>query len=371
MPTWGEILKELADPVYQGDEARFDKVRRLYLGRLHQLTGRNVILYATRWLQGSPSAGFVSIVEEDVLGLMEVVHGLSGPNLDLILHSPGGSPSAAEALVLYLRSKFDHIRVVVPHMAMSAATMIACAADAVVMGKHSFLGPTDPQLLLPTREGGIRAVPAQAILEEFDQAIRECQDPKRIGAWIPKLEQFSPGLLVQCRNACALSTLLVEKWLAMYMFKGQPGSARRARLIGSWLADHREFKTHSRPIPRDALEAKGLRVEALEITQDIQDAFLSVFHATMHTFAGTSAVKIIENHQGRTFVKIVPNIFHQVPMIVPLPPPKSPTKFDPMPTGRYPGTQGQEAMPGDGEPARRARSEESGVEMKAARSSPL
>lgn len=97
-----------------------------------------------------------SITNEDLSGLMEVVHGLTGPNLDLILHSPGGSPAAAEALVKYIRSKFDHVRVIVPQMAMSAATMISCSANSIVMGKHSFLGPIDPQFLLPTGVGDSR-----------------------------------------------------------------------------------------------------------------------------------------------------------------------------------------------------------------------
>ena len=82
--------------------------------------------------------------DEDIHALMEVTAGLHSPDVDLILHSPAGSPEAAEAIVSYLRSRFTHIRVVVPQLAMFAATMIACAADEIVMGKHSFLGPTDP-----------------------------------------------------------------------------------------------------------------------------------------------------------------------------------------------------------------------------------
>ncbi|MCY4309899.1 MAG: hypothetical protein OXC54_01060 [Rhodospirillaceae bacterium] len=59
--------------------------------------------------------------------------------------------------------------------------MIACAADEIVLGKHSFLGPIDPQLLLPTSLG-VRAVPAQAILDQFDRAQRECTDPAKLSA---------------------------------------------------------------------------------------------------------------------------------------------------------------------------------------------
>lgn len=313
-----------------GEAAPFDPVRKKYLALLQQQTGRNVILYATKWMQGDSPPGFVSIVEEDLCGLMEVIHGLKGPDLDLIIHSPGGSPGAAEALVHYLRSKFNHIRVVVPHMAMSAATMISCAADEIVMGKHSFLGPTDPQLMLPTGDG-IRAVPAQAILEEFEQAIQECQDPKRIGAWLPKLSQYGPGLLVQCRNACELSALLVEQWLTTYMFKGEPDGATKAKTIAGWLADHGEFKTHSRPLPRDALLSKGLKIKPLEEKQEEQDAFLSVFHATMHTFNGTAAVKIIENHLGKAYLKQVRTMQMPLMLPIPMPAPGQPAPGQPQP----------------------------------------
>lgn len=315
MPTWSQILKELNQTRSNGPPP-FDDVRRKYLAQLYELTGRNVILYATKWMQGDLPPGFVSIVEEDLCGLMEVIHGLSGPDLDLIIHSPGGSPSAAEAMVTYLRSKFDHIRVVVPHMAMSAATMIACASDEVVMGKHSFLGPTDPQLLLPTGDG-IRAVPAEAILEEFELAVKQCQDPKRIGAWLPKLSQYGPGLLVQCKNACELSRLLVEEWLAKYMFKSDKDPSLKANAIGVWLARHGDHKTHSRPLSRDLLIEKGMKIHLLEKNQDEQDAFLSVFHSTMHTFNGTNAVKIIENHLGKAYLKQAQRI--EIPVKMPIP----------------------------------------------------
>lgn len=235
---------------------------------------------------------------------MEVVHGLTGVNLDLILHSPGGRIESAEALVAYLRSKFDNIRVIVPQVAMSAATMIACAGDVIVMGKHSFLGPIDPQVLIPTPLGQ-RMVPAQAILEQFDRAKRECKDPQALAAWYPMLSQFGPDLLVQCENASRLSPSLVAGWLRNYMFKNDPKKSRKATQIARWLASHRNFKTHGRHIPRSELEAKGLKIEHLESNQQSQDLFLSVFHATTHTF-NSPAVKIIENHLGKAFIKMQP-----------------------------------------------------------------
>ena len=113
---------------------------------------------------------------------MEVCHGMERDQLDLILHSPGGSAEAAESIISYLRQHFSTMRVFVLQFAMSAATMTACAADQIVLGKHSFLGPTDPQVMLQT-DLGARAVPAQAILDQFDRAQRECVDPAKLSAW--------------------------------------------------------------------------------------------------------------------------------------------------------------------------------------------
>jgi len=114
-----------------------------------------VILYASAWLQRETRPASTSIGAEDIHALMEVTHGAEGSDLDLILYSPGGSPETAEAIVSYLRSRFSNIRVIVPNYAMSAATMIACAADEIILGRHSFLGSTDPQILIPTGLGAL------------------------------------------------------------------------------------------------------------------------------------------------------------------------------------------------------------------------
>jgi hypothetical protein len=305
MPDWSGILQELLQSAHaNGGQTDFDGVRRKYLAAVAAHTGRSTILYAAKFTQ--PAAAeigqFVAIDDHDLQGIMTVIHNMQGPNLDLILHSPGGSPHAAESLVNYLRSKFSHIRVIVPHLAMSAAAMIACAADSIVLGKHSFLGPIDPQLVF-SGPGGTKMVPAQAILDQFELAKQECQDPKKMGAWMPMLGQYGPGLLMQCRNSSDLSEQLVTNWLQQYMFKGQRGRKTKAMKIAKWLSAHKHWKSHGRQIPRTDLEAKGLKVEHLEVDPVAQDLFLSVFHAATHTFLGTPAVKIIESHTGVAFVQ--------------------------------------------------------------------
>ena len=147
---------------------KFDDVRRKYLVDLQKHTESNVILYASGWLQKlDVHPSLVGIADEDIQAFMEVCHGLKGDRLDLILHSLGVILKQPKQIVSYLRQKFSYLRVIVPQLAMSAATMIACAADEIILGKHSFLGPIDPQFVLATSLGN-RLVPAQAVLDQFD-----------------------------------------------------------------------------------------------------------------------------------------------------------------------------------------------------------
>ena len=316
MPIWSEILTEIQSaPQVQGI-ADFDGVRRKYLQKLYKHTRRNIILYASGWLQKSqifevsPEDALIS--DEDIHAFMEVSNGLRGPNLDLILHSPGGSAEAAEALVSYLRSRFSHIRVIVPQLAMSAASMVTCSADEIVLGKHSFLGPTDPQIRLPT-DVGITYVPAQAVLDQFEKALEGCLEPETLPAWLSVLGQYGPSLLVQCETALELSRELVRTWLENYMFKGDRDGKMKAEKIASWLADHQHFKSHSRHIPRTDLQRQEIKIKNLEDDETLQDLSLSVFHAATHAFVGTPSAKIVENHTGRAFIK------NLVPMPIPLP----------------------------------------------------
>lgn len=305
MPTWGEILTELqATPPTPNGMPDFDTVRRKYLTRLHDLTGRDTILYSSDWLTGKPDT---SIVLEDMHGLMSACKGLAGPDLDIILHSPGGSPDATAAIVRYLRGKYGHIRVFVPLAAMSAATMWSLAANEIWMGKHSQLGPIDPQMGI-----GGALYPARAILEQFDRAKRELKaDPNLLSAWLPILQGYGPSLLEQCEQAEELSKRLVRDWLRRYMLPVTPGRAAKAGRIAAYFANYERHKSHGMGIGRDAARDRGVIIKDLESDQDLQDAVLSVHHATMLTFQG-AAVKIIENHLGVAYVKITQQVAIQV-----------------------------------------------------------
>lgn len=307
--SWGDILKEIgaesaAGPLPPGTSV-FDVVRRKYLRQLQNATGRNTVLYASKWTQGGVAdPESISIVPEDLQGFMEVLHDLpKNKGLDLVLHSPGGSAEATESAVKYIRSMFTDVRVIIPHAAMSAATMLACAANRIVMGAHSFLGPVDPQFIMQT-ETGRAAVPAHAILAQFELAKQQCADPALLPAWIPMLRQYGPALLVQCQLAQDLSRSLVAEWLEKYMFGNGPTAAADAAKIGVALGDHAVFKSHGRFIDRQQARGIGLIVDDLEANANVESATVGLFHSITHTFNGTAAVKLMESHRGRAFIKL-------------------------------------------------------------------
>jgi len=71
--------------------------------------------------------------------------------IDLILHTPGGLVLAAEQIAMALAEHKGKVTVFVPHYAMSGGTLIAMAAQEIVMDRNAVLGPVDPQI------GGVAA----------------------------------------------------------------------------------------------------------------------------------------------------------------------------------------------------------------------
>lgn len=314
MPSWGEILAEVQASATDRGEAGpdLDGIRHKYLAQLHALTGNAVIAYSSGWLQGKGGLISTGVTGEDVHGFMQVCHDVEERSLDLILHSPGGQPEAAEQIVEYLRTQFDYIRCFVPMQAKSAATMIALGCDEIVMGHHSELGPIDPQIAISTPEG-VRQGAAHAIIRDFERARAEtAESVSALPAWTPILRSYVGGLLETCRQATQLSMDLVEGWLQRWMLTHEDlglDEAQRiemARHVAEYFgseASYERFRTHGRPIRLTHLEELGLRTRQLGDDDELQDAVLSVFHATAITFNGP-ATKIVENHLRSMWVKI-------------------------------------------------------------------
>jgi hypothetical protein len=133
--------------------------------------------------------------------------------------------------------------------------------------------------------------------------IRCAKDASPPSASLPTLQQYWPGLLEICQDADELGRSLVEEWLCAYMFKDlvDPVRSTRARAVADFFADSDRHKSHSRPIDR-AEAGVGVVIDNLEDSQELQDAVLSVHHATLITLQSTPSAKIIENDLGRSFV---------------------------------------------------------------------
>jgi hypothetical protein len=322
MATWGEVLAEVQESAaLRGPLGPdLDGIRTAYTHALHERTGRAVIVYASGWLSKAGAGPALSVEADDVHALMECCHDVPERELDLILHSPGGSPEAAEQFVNYLRTQFDHIRAFVPLQAKSAATMIALGCDEIVLGEHSELGPIDPQILVPVPEGQ-RFGAAHAILRDFNRAKSEIGlNVNDVAAWTPILRSYAGGMLDFCTQVIALSQDVVTGWLETYMLAhedaGIPADERAgrateiARQFGSE-ESYDIYRTHGRPIRVEALEQiEGLRVRRLEADAGLQDAVLSIYHALDITFSGP-ALKIVENHRGRRKVRVMQQVVLQ------------------------------------------------------------
>jgi ClpP class serine protease len=294
MPNWNEVIHEIQQEQQLNPQANpLDTVRRKYLKKISEISGRNTIGYYSGWLQKPQIAG-TAVSDKDKSGFMLTINKLDrSKGLDLILHTPGGDIAATESLVDYLYSMYgNNIRVIVPQISMSAGTMIALAAKEIIMGKHSNLGPIDPQM------GGLAC---QAVLNEFEQAKIDIRsNPQSAALWQVIIGKYHPTFLGACKQAIEWSEKMVYEWLKNNMCEGDE---ERVKKIVSTFSNHTEQKSHSRHISKKECEEVGLSILSLETDQDFQDAVLTTHHAFMHTFSNTHCVKIIENQQGVAYIE--------------------------------------------------------------------
>ncbi len=292
MGGWNEVLKEI-----QETGTQYDYVRRKYIKELSEYTGRNVITYYSSWLN-KPSANNLDITDSDMTGFMNCIHGMNcSKGLDLVLHTRGGSPAAAEAIVNYLRVKFNgDIRVIVPQLAMSAGTMMACAATEIIMGKQSSLGPIDPQF---------NGIPAYNIKKEFEEAKKDLHDdPAHAQYWAIKLQQYPAAFMKSALDAIELSEKLVKEWLGSGMYNATTDAAIIEN-ITSKLNEHDDSKIHGRHFKADFCKQIGLKVRMMEEDGELQDKILSLHHAYMITLDATPVVKLIENQNKKSLISSI------------------------------------------------------------------
>ena len=284
MPSIHEIAKNIEDADVQ------ERIK--HLRRLNKLTGRNVICYYSDFF--SKQKNNTGICDSDLHGIMSTVYKLDKTKgLDLVLHTPGGDPAATESIVNYLRSIFDkNIRAIVPHMAMSAGTMLACSCKEIIMAKHSSLGPIDPQY---------SGIPVINVKEEFEKAKGEMVDkPETAIYWRELLGKYPAAIYEMCKNSIELSEVLVRSWLETNMLDNYPDAVDK---VIEKLNENQESKVHSRHFDKEQCKAAGLKIIDLESDQKLQDIVLSIHHCYMYLFNRTNVSKITENQLGISVVE--------------------------------------------------------------------
>ncbi len=182
---------------------------------------------------------------------------------------------------------------------MSAGTIIACSCKSILMGKHSNIGPVDPQF------GGI---PAIGIVKELEMAYKQIQVDNRYAlVWNPILQNITPSFVQQCEWAIERGKDLIGTALENGMFKDAPADKKKdlVEQAVKRLSELTDNKTHSKHFHYNDCIDMGLNVEMLEDkgSGELQDLVLTVHHCFMTTLSNTAAFKIIENHLGRAQVK--------------------------------------------------------------------
>ncbi|MCS7195580.1 MAG: ATP-dependent Clp protease proteolytic subunit [Meiothermus sp.] len=181
-------------------------------------------------LLGLPLSRYIDIDDsEQVLRAIR----LTDPQvpIDLVLHTPGGLVLAAEQIAEALLRHPAKVTVFVPHYAMSGGTLIALAADEIVMDANAVLGPVDPQL---------GQYPAVSILKVLEQKP------------IEKIDDETLIMADQARKALAQVKATAQNLLRKHLDEAQ-AEAIAARLSqGTW--------THDYPISAEEARAMGLPI---------------------------------------------------------------------------------------------------------------
>jgi hypothetical protein len=285
--------------------------RKQQLARISSARGgRDVLVFAADLNKDNAA---IAIGYADLLPINDQLSNLHGIALDLILETPGGSGEVAEDIVRILRGKYKEIAVIVPGWAKSAGTIMAMAADELLMGPASALGPIDAQLVYQGKRFS-----ADALLDGMDKIKKEVADSGILNkAYIPMLQGISPGDLQNALNARNFSKNLVAKWLAEYKFRewtkhsstGQEVTTDektvRGMCIAEHLCDHSEWLTHGRSIMIAELREMRLMVTDYSEQADLADAINRYFALLQMTFAG-NLYKLYETVNSQIFKFFLP-----------------------------------------------------------------
>ena len=151
-----------------------EKARLAAIKEIQKERGSRVITLIHREetvnILGIPINKYIDI--DDAEAILRAIR-LTPPDkpIDLIVHTPGGLVLAASQIAHAIQNHKGKVTVFVPHYAMSGGTLIALAANAIVMDPNAVLGPVDPQIGMFPAASIIRAVEMKTPEKVEDQTL--------------------------------------------------------------------------------------------------------------------------------------------------------------------------------------------------------
>lgn len=307
--SWHSFIEEVREKKLTITGSYLAELRQECYKRIEQYFGdnRKVLLYATKFVTPIPGAP-VSIDLSDVDGFTDLTKSvdISYNKIALVLHSPGGSPEVTDRIVKILRNRFSDILFLIPHSAYSAATMLALSGNEIIVHPSATLGPIDPQITFPTKEG-MRTAPARSILDGFEKARERIRKigPSELPVYIPLIEKYSLDLFEYCERSEELAKDLVIDWLKQYMLSNDIDNSakknKKAKNIAEYVSSYKIHKMHSKALKIKELQKKGVKIN---ITTDSLKDFLWEINILIQGFFDiTPMVKLYENTSGISYGK--------------------------------------------------------------------
>lgn len=144
---WIFIMLSSLQPLLR--KKMLESARIKLLERIEQKRNSRVIAFIHRQetmsFLGFPLMRYIDINDsEEILRAIKLTD--KNIPIDIVLHTPGGLVLASEQIANALKKHPAKVTVFVPHYAMSGGTLIALAADEIIMDENAVLGPLDPQL---------------------------------------------------------------------------------------------------------------------------------------------------------------------------------------------------------------------------------
>ena len=274
---------------------------------------RDIVVYASDITNRSNAP--VAIDFSDILPFQDQLSNLSGDSIDVILETGGGIAEVVEDMVRLLRGKYKNIGIIIPGTAKSAGTIFSMAADEILMGEASSLGPIDAQIITPAKRYS-----ADAFLEGLEKIKIDVLNSGKLNpAYIPILQNISPGEIQHCENAQNFSKTLVTQWLSQYKFASwnthsttgktvtQTEKEIQAKKIADKLCKHSDWLTHGRSIPISELEGMGLQITNYTKHPTLNEAITRYYTLLKMSLESSNIYKIFETATTQILRFALPN----------------------------------------------------------------